>query len=163
MHIMKQVTSQKREALIISLDAENASDSVRWRHLYKVSKFGLHSSIIDTVAVLYERPTVRIRINGDLTDLIYLQKGKRQGCCASPLIFALFIESLSQWIRQTVDLEGVITDSGEQKLALHADDLLISLTKPTQTLLKLMKMLYDYGLLSRYKINIDKTQVSTDI
>lgn len=51
--------------------------------------------------------------------------------------------------------------SGEQKLALFADDLLISITQPTQTLPKLMKLLEEFGLISGYKININKSQVLT--
>lgn len=51
--------------------------------------------------------------------------------------------------------------SREQKLALFADDLLISLTQPTQTLPKLIELLEDFGLISGYKININKTQVLT--
>ena len=51
--------------------------------------------------------------------------------------------------------------SGEQKLALFADDLLISITQPTQTLPKLKKLLEEFGLISGYKISINKTQVLT--
>lgn len=49
--------------------------------------------------------------------------------------------------------------SGEQKLALFADDLLISITQPTQTLPKLIKLLEEFGFISGYKININKTQI----
>ena len=46
-------------------------------------------------------------------------------------------------------------------MALFADDLLISLTQPTQTLPKLMKLLEEFGLVSGYKIYINKTQALT--
>lgn len=68
LHVMRQITQQKLETLILSLNAEKAFDSVRWSFLYKVlSKFGFHTSIIDTFAALYNKPTARIKINGDLT------------------------------------------------------------------------------------------------
>lgn len=52
--------------------------------------------------------------------------------------------------------------SGVQKLALFADDLLTSLTKPTQTLPKLVELLEEFGFISLiYKINIKKTQALT--
>lgn len=51
--------------------------------------------------------------------------------------------------------------SGEQKLSLFADDLLISLTQPTQTLPKLLELLEEFGFMSGYKININRTQVLT--
>lgn len=59
---MRQVTQQRLETLILSLDAEKAFDSVRW---LLFSKFGFHTTIIDTFAALYNKPTARIQINGD--------------------------------------------------------------------------------------------------
>lgn len=118
LHVMRQVTQQKLETVIISLDAEKAFDSVRWSFLYKVlSKFGFHTTIIDTFAALYDKPTAKIKINGDLTNSFILE-----GCCVSPLLFTLYREPLSQWIRQRSDIKGVTMTSGEEKLALFADD-----------------------------------------
>lgn len=162
LHVMRHVTQQKLETLILSLDPEKVFDSVRWSFLYKVlSKSGFHVTIVDTFAALYNKPTARIKISGDLTNSFTLERGTRQGCCASPLLFALFIEPLSQWIRQRSDITGVTMKSGEQKLPLFADDLLISITQPTQTLPKLMKLLEEFGSISGYKNNINKTQVLT--
>lgn len=78
-----------------------------------------------------------------------------------PLQFALLIEPMSQLIRQRSDINGVTLTSGEQKLALFVDNLLISITKPTQTLPKLMSLLEEFGSVSGYKININKTQILT--
>uniref|UniRef100_A0A3Q3A4Q3 Reverse transcriptase domain-containing protein n=1 Tax=Kryptolebias marmoratus TaxID=37003 RepID=A0A3Q3A4Q3_KRYMA len=162
LHVMREVTQQKLEALILSLDAEKAFDSVGWSFLYRVlSKFGFHTTIIDTFKSLYNKPTARIKINGDLTNSFTLERGTRQGCCASPLLFALFIEPVAQLIRQRSDIRGVTMTSGEQKLSLFADDLLINITQPTQTIPKLMKLLEEFSSISGYKINISKTQVLT--
>lgn len=51
--------------------------------------------------------------------------------------------------------------SCKQKLSLFADDLLLTITNPTKTLPTLMEMIEEYGSLSGYKININKTQVLT--
>lgn len=162
LHIMEHVTKHKMETIILSLDAEKAFDSVRWSFLYKVLlKFGFHKIIIDTLSALYNNPTARIKINGAVTRSFALERGTRQGCCMSPLLFALFIEPMSQLIRQRKDIKGVEMPSGEQKLALFADDLLISVTQPTQMLPKLMTLLEEFGFISGYKINVNKTQVLT--
>lgn len=123
---MKHVRQCNLETLIISLDAEKAFDSVRWTFLYKVmDAFGFHSDLVETFSALYNKPTSRVKINGDLSKSIKLERGTRQGCGASALFFSLFIEPLAQWIRQSTEFQGVTLKSGEQKLALFADDLLI--------------------------------------
>ncbi len=61
---------------------------------------------------------------------------------------SLFIEPLSQWIRQNGENKGVDMLSGEHKLALFADEVLIYLMQPTQLLPKLMSQLEKYGTLS---------------
>lgn len=45
----------------------------------------------------------------------------------------------------------------EQKYALFADDVLIYLNDPTQSLPSLMLLLNDYGSFSGYKLNVQKT------
>lgn len=81
LHIIRHITQHNIESAILSLDAEKAFDSVKWSFLYKVlAKFGFHRSIIDTFRTLYERPSARIKINGDLTNSFILERGTRQGC-----------------------------------------------------------------------------------
>lgn len=133
-----------------------------WTFLYKVlERFGFHKIIIRTIQTLYDKPSARVKINGDLSNDFILQRGCRQGCPVSPLLFAIFIEPLSQWIRQNNDIKGVDMAGGEQKISLFADDVLIYLTQPEQSFPELMKSLESYGSLSGYKLNVKKTQALT--
>ena len=88
-------------------------------------------------------------------------QNEEQGCPISPLLFSLFIEPLSQVITQTREIKGIEVFGIEQKLALFADDVLVYLGQPTQSLPALMNTLEEYGALSGYKLNIQKTQVIT--
>lgn len=160
LHVMQHIHDKKLEAIIMGMDAEKAFDSVRWVFLYKVlGKFNFHRSFIETVQALYTAPSARIKINGSLSGSISLKRGCRQGCSASPLLFAIFLEPLSQSVRQNKNIEGIKMDGGVQKLALFADDVLIYLSNPNSSLPELMTLFGQFGQISGYKINVQKTQV----
>lgn len=148
------------ESVAVSLDAEKAFDSVCWRYLYlALERFGFDSQIIGCLQSLYNSPTARIKINGDLTDTLQLERGCRQGCPLSPTLFALFIEPLAQAIRESKDIRGVLINDITYKVGLYADDVLITLTNPEISLPNLFSLLKTFGMYSGYKLNLQKTQI----
>uniref|UniRef100_A0A671TVT9 Reverse transcriptase domain-containing protein n=1 Tax=Sparus aurata TaxID=8175 RepID=A0A671TVT9_SPAAU len=160
LQIINHIQKNKTAAMVISIDAEKAFDSVDWSFLYRVlHRFGLHETIIKTIQALYNNPTARIKVNGCLSNSFTLERGTRQGCACSPLLFALYLEPFSQYVRQNKEIIGVNIQGKVHKLACYADDILIFLGQPTNSLPKLMQSFEYFGQLSGYKININKTQL----
>lgn len=90
-HALEQTARDKIKAMIVGLDAEKAFDSVRWLFLYKaLEKFGFKPNFIILIKTLYNKTRACIKINGDLSDSFILERGTRQGCLISPLLFALY-------------------------------------------------------------------------
>ena len=162
LHTIGQINKDQISAIMLSLDAEKAFDSVGWEFLYLVMKrFNFSKDFIHCIQALYTSPTARIKVNGSLSDSITLQRGCRQGCPLSPNLFNLFIEPLAQAIRQETELGGISMGGEEYKISLYADDVLITIKNPNSGLPLLMKMLKTYGEYSGYALNVHKTQVMT--
>lgn len=112
----------------MGLDAEKAFDSVRWSFLYKVlDKFGFHQIVTETIQTIYNKPTAKIQINSSLSKPFIFERLCRQGCPLSPILFALFIDPLSQYIRQDNQVKVINVQGDYQKRSLFADDILIYL------------------------------------
>jgi len=118
--------NNKTEAIVISVDAEKAFDSVDWDFLYRVlHRFGFHDTAIKTIQALYDKPTARVKVNGYLSNSFTLARGSQQGCAWSPLLFALYLEPLAQFIRQNKDIRDIFIKEKEYKLACYKDDILV--------------------------------------
>lgn len=62
-----QIIQKNMRAMLISLDAEKAFDSVGWEYLYRVlASFGFKEDFIKCIKTLYSSPAARIRVNGHL-------------------------------------------------------------------------------------------------
>ncbi len=161
LQVMSDITSENISAMLISLDAEKAFDSVGWEYLYRVlTRFSFKDGFITCIRALYSSPTARIRVNGHLSQTINLERGTRHGCPLSPTLFALFIEPLAQAIREGSEIKGIKIRGEEHKTFMFADDVLLFTTSPDSSIPKLMSLLKKYNSYSGYKLNIQKTKPS---
>ena len=80
---------------IIALDQEKAYDKILHPYLWEVlRKFEFPTSYINTIKALYEHATSTIMINGELSELLLILRGVRQGdalsCVRVLILFSLF-------------------------------------------------------------------------
>lgn len=74
-------TDNQGNRAILSLDSAKALDSVEWPYLWDVlTRFGVGPSFFKWVQLLYNAPSARIRINGNMSESCRLFRGTRQGC-----------------------------------------------------------------------------------
>ena len=88
--------------MIISIDAEKASDKVQHPFMIKtLTKGGIEGTFLYIIRDIYDKATANIILKGEKLKGFPLKSGTRQGCPLSPLLFNIVLEVLATAIRQT--------------------------------------------------------------
>ena len=69
---------------------------------------------------MYSKPTVNIKLNGEILGAIPPKSGTRQGCILSPYLFNIVLEVLARAIRQQKETKGIKSGKEEVKVLLFA-------------------------------------------
>lgn len=93
-----QLSEQKAiDGLVISVDVEKAFDCVEWSYLLStLQQFDLGGGFVRWVKVLYTQPMVAVITNALRSQHFMIQRGTRQGCPLSCLLFAIGTEPLAE-------------------------------------------------------------------
>ena len=113
-------------AAVISLDQEKAFDRVNHSFLQRVlEKFNFGPNFRRWVKVIYSDISSVVINNGWLSASFSLERGVRQGCPLSPLLYCLVVETLGQAIRRDPSIEGIPIPGArckQSKVSQYADD-----------------------------------------
>ena len=72
--------------MIISIDAEKASDKIQHRFIIKsLQKVGIEGTHFNIIKAIYDKPTANIILNSEWLKALLLRSGKKTGCPLSPL------------------------------------------------------------------------------
>lgn len=143
---------------LISIDQEKAFDRVEHQYLWQtLEAFGFDSNLIAMIKVLYCDIESLLKINGGLSAPFKVQRGIRQGCSLSGMLYSIAIEPLLHKLRQS--LSGVIFPGCESsfKLSAYADDVIVIVNQQNDVN-SLKKAINDFGVLSSAKINWGKSE-----
>jgi hypothetical protein len=92
--------------LIISIDAEKASDKIQHYFVIKaLRKLGIQGRYHNIIKAVYDKLTSSIILNGEILKPFPLKSGMRQGCPFCPLLFNIVLEFLAIAIRQEEEIK----------------------------------------------------------
>ena len=113
------------------IDYKKAFDSVRHTDLWAVlRKMGVNGSVVNILKNLYSGQEAAVRVEQELTECFTIEKGVRQGCLVSPMLFNFYSEEVMR--RATEDLSWVGVNVSGRKLnnLRFADDIVLIATSP---------------------------------
>lgn len=148
-HILGEAQKIPSSCGLLFLDAEKAFDRLEWQYLWRVLKeFKFGPKFIKMIQVLYANPSARVCIGGVISNLFTINRGTRQGCPLSPLIFNLSIEPLAQYIRNNITISPIHIGTSTHKVSMYADGTLIYMSDVQHSLPNTVKILNMFGALS---------------
>ena len=106
---------------------------------------------------IYNKPIANIILNGEKLKTFPLRSGTRQGCPLSPLLFNIVLEVLATAIREEKEIKGIQIRKEEVKLSLFADDMILYIENPKDSIRKLLELISEFSKLVGYKINTQKS------
>jgi hypothetical protein len=159
-YINRQENRRSDNLLLMAIDQEKAFDRVEHDYMNKVlTSYGLGKKFIRWVKTLYNNPVCRANVNGNLTETIEIQRGIRQGCPLSMLLFVIIINPLLEQISKSKDINGFNLPNGNPiKVLAYADDITLILTNK-QEIEEVYKIYEEYGKASGGKLNKEKTEI----
>ena len=97
-----------------------------------------------------------IILSGEKLKAFPLRSGTRQGCPFSPLLFNIVLEVLAIAIREEKEVKRIQIRKEEVKLSLFADDMLLYIENPKDSIRKLLELTSEFSKVAGYKINTQK-------
>ena len=144
--------------MIISIDIEKGFDKIQHPFMIKtLQKMGIEGTYINLVKAIYDKPTANIILNGEKLKVFPLRSERRQGCLLSPLLFNIVLEVLATAIREEKDIKGIQIGKEEVKLSLFADDVILYIENPKETIRKLLELISEFSKVVGYKVNTQKS------
>ena len=142
--------------MIISIDAEKAYDKIQHPFMIKtLQKMGMEGTYLNIVKAIYDKLTVNIILNGKKLKAFPIRSGTRQRCPLPPLLINIVLEVPATPIREE-EIKGIQIGK-EGKLSLFADDMILYIENPKDSIRKLLEPISEYSKVAGYKINTQKS------
>ena len=99
---------KKSPGMIVSLDYQKAFDSIEKSSILSaLQKFNFGSNFIKLVSTLINNTESCVQNGGWLSGFFDVERGIRQGCCVSPILFIIVAEFMSIKIRNNDNINGL--------------------------------------------------------
>ena len=117
---------------------------------------GIEGNYLNIIQAIYGKPTANLILNDEKLKALPIRSRKRQGCPFSPLLFNIILEVLDTAIREEKEIKGIQIRK-EAKLSLSADDMILYIENPKDSIRKLLELISEFSRVAGYKIKTQKS------
>ena len=118
--------------------------------------FNFGPDILNWIKIVYDVSSCVVN-NGHGSTFFPLQRGVRQGCPLSGILFVLGIELFARALKNKASVKCIRVDDHEIKVAQYADDTTV-FVRDKESVLELLDFLREFSALSGLEINTSKTE-----
>ena len=141
------------------VDFSKAFDSIPRCNLFeKLLRYNVSGKFYDCLVSLYTQDQACVKITNCISDTFQVNKGVKQGCILSPLLFNIFMSDLQEKLEHENNEPPEIAANEFCSCLIWADDILI-LSQSEQGLQNMLDSLYIFSEANGLKANMDKTKV----
>ena len=157
--MIEKTRANHSQLFLCYVDLKKAFDSIQHSLLWKkLHALGVSGQIIRVLQSMYAKATARVKLTtSEATKSFSCQKGVRQGCNLSPLLFSHFLSGLEMDMAEHE--AGVPLMDATLNMMMFVDDIVL-LSTSAQGLRKRLETLVDYYSNWNLQINEAKTKVS---
>ena len=109
-----------------------------------LQKMGMERTYLNRINSIYDKPTANIILNSDKVKGFPLRSGTRQGCPISPLLFSIVLDIIAIAVRKEKEIKGIQIRKEEEKLSLFADDMILYILNPKDSIRKLLELISEF-------------------
>ena len=162
-HLLRNIfdfTEQKGiKCAFINLDQAKAFDRVSIPYLLSVLQaYGFGPSFLRWIGLLYTDIQSAVIVNGHISPVFPIERGVRQGCAISPLLYVLTMEPFAGKIRASPTFRGLNIPGNphEARISQYADDTTLICTN-LSSIQETLQLCTYFGTASGAQLNRDKT------
>ena len=113
---------------------------------------GTEGIYLNKIKAVYSKPTANMILNGEKLKAFTLRSETRQGCPLSQLLLNIVVEVLATANRKEKQIKRIQIRK-EVKLSLFANDMILYIENPKDTIRKLLELINEFSTVAVYKIN----------
>jgi hypothetical protein len=151
---------KNKVGILLAIDFKKAFDSLKWDFMREaLIAFNFGPSFLHWIDTLYNSPEANIKNNGFVSETFVIEKGIRQGCPISGLLFVLAVEILANKLRKSNTLKGLHLGATDARVTVsqYADDTVLFLNNKTE-ICNALNIITCFGNFAGTKLNLSKCE-----